>query len=140
MVDSVDTSSSMTLARSSEMKPSKVSEGNKSASKLGDQASKPAGVLIAEVANEASSERDGTLASLEKTADELREAIHTLNATLEKSPTKAVITRDESLKRWIVKIHDESSGEIVREIPSEALLKFARNLQELKGLIFDTSL
>ena len=56
------------------------------------------------------------------------------------TPTKAIITRDEELNRFIVRIADKSSGEVVREIPSEALLKFARNLQELKGLIFDRSL
>jgi uncharacterized FlaG/YvyC family protein len=36
-----------------------------------------------------------------------------------------------------VKIADEQSGEIIREIPSEAVLKFARNLREIKGLLFD---
>ena len=39
-----------------------------------------------------------------------------------------------------MRIADEVSGEVVREIPSEAILKFSRNLQELKGLIFDESL
>lgn len=63
-----------------------------------------------------------------------------LNDALKKTPTKAIITRDEQLNRFVVKIADASSGEVVREIPSEALLNFARNLQELKGLIFDASL
>ena len=41
------------------------------------------------------------------------------------------------LNRYIVKVADEKSGEVIRELPSEAILKFARNLQELKGLLFD---
>ena len=77
---------------------------------------------------------------LDEIANDLREAITALNSALAKTPTKAIITRDEELNRFIVRIADEKSGEVVREIPSEAVLKFARNLQELKGLIFDKSL
>lgn len=97
-------------------------------------------VVITEVAKKVASGKQDSLDSLEQAATELREAISTLNSALEKSPTKAIITRDEDLNRFIVRIADQTSGEVVREIPSEALLKFARNLQELKGLIFDASL
>ena len=85
----------------------------------------------------AKSERESSLRSIEGVAEDIREAIDTLNSALEKAPTKAIISRDEQLNRFIVKIADERSGEIVREIPSEAVLKFARNLQEIKGLLFD---
>ena len=108
------------------------------------RASRPEGenpkVAITEVAKAASQEKQHSLNALSQSASDLREAVATLNAALERSTTSAIITRDEDLNRFIVKIADESSGEIVREIPSEALLKFARNLQELKGLIFDKSL
>ena len=97
-------------------------------------------IKISDVARRAASEKKESLMSLDEAANELREAISTLNTALAKTPTKAIITRDEELNRFIVRIADKSSGEVVREIPSEALLKFARNLQELKGLIFDKSL
>ena len=97
-------------------------------------------IKISDVAQRAASEKKESLMSLDEAANELREAISTLNTALAKTPTKAIITRDEELNRFIVRIADKSSGEVVREIPSEALLKFARNLQELKGLIFDKSL
>lgn len=97
-------------------------------------------IKITEVARDAAAEKSHILESLDRMGDELREAISALNAALEKTPTKALITKDEQLNRYIVRIADKASGEIVREIPSEALLKFARNLQELKGLIFDASL
>ena len=97
-------------------------------------------VDISEVATQASEDKQHSVDSLSMMANELREAIVTLNAALEKTPTKAIITRDEQLNRFVVRIADAKSGEVVREIPSEALLKFARNLQELKGLIFDASL
>ena len=84
---------------------------------------------------EAHQEKTGKL--LSGMAAELEEAIQVLNESLAKTPTKAMISKDEYLNRFVVKIADKNSGEVVREIPSEALLKFARHLKELKGLLFD---
>ena len=100
----------------------------------------PANIAVTELASEAASDRRESLNSISQVTEELRDAITTLNSVLEKTKTKAIITRDEEINRFIVRIADEASGEIVREIPSEAILKFSRNLQELKGLIFDESL
>lgn len=78
--------------------------------------------------------------TLQENTREIEEAIDTLNSALARSPTSAKISRDPDLNRFIVKIMDDVSGEIVREIPSEALLNFAKNLRELKGLLFDKAL
>jgi len=59
---------------------------------------------------------------------------------LSKRHTSAQIRRDDQLNRFLVTIKDKDSGEVVREIPAEALLKFARNLEELKGILFDETL
>ena len=95
------------------------------------------GEPITSVAREARVDRINSMASIEDVAQDIKEAIDTLNDTLSRSPTKAIISRDDQLNRFIVKIADENSGEVIREIPSEAVLKFARNLQEIKGLLFD---
>jgi flagellar protein FlaG len=95
---------------------------------------------INEVAQKATSDKKLALDSLEKVADGIDEAILVLNQALERSPTKAMVRKDEQLNRFIIEIADEVSGELIREIPSEAVLKFARNLEEMKGLLFDKSL
>ena len=95
------------------------------------------GEPITSVAREARADKVNSVASIEDVAQDIKEAIDTLNDTLARSPTKAIIFRDDQLNRFIVKIADEKSGEVIREIPSEAVLKFARNLQEIKGLLFD---
>jgi flagellar protein FlaG len=96
---------------------------------------------IKEVATEnarvAEAKQDKSVALLTSVTQELEEAITVLNESLAKTPTRAVISKDEVLNRFIVKIADKRSGEIVREVPPEALLKFARQLQELKGILFD---
>lgn len=114
-------------------------EGRLSGSVAAMSVTKP-DIEITEVANRAAKDKQNSIESLTDMTSELREAIIILNDALKKTPTTAIITRDEQLNRFIVRIADASSGEVVREIPSEALLKFARNLQELKGLIFDASL
>ena len=63
-----------------------------------------------------------------------------LPEALSRKNTSAQIRRDEELNRFLVTIKDKDSGEIVREVPPEALLKFARNLEELKGILFDETL
>lgn len=122
----------------------KANKGNGGASGSVPAAADPSATVdtqlrepITAVASEASSDRRNTLASISDVAEDIREAIDTLNAALAKSPTKAVISRDDELNRYIVKITDKQSGEVIREVPSEAVLKFARNLQEIKGLLFD---
>ena len=81
--------------------------------------------------------QDRSVEVISSIAGDLDEAIQVLNESLAKTPTKAVISKDEELNRFIVKIADKKSGEIMREIPPEALLKFARHLEELKGILFD---
>ena len=95
---------------------------------------------IRSVAEKADSDRESTLRSITNVAEDIEEAIDTLNDALAKAPTKAIISHDDQLNRYIVKIADERSGEVIREVPSEAVLKFARNLQEIKGLLFDKAL
>ena len=70
-------------------------------------------------------------------AEELSEAIQLLNESLARAPTKASISHDDELNRFVVRIADKESGEVVREIPSEDLLNFARYLDKLRGILFD---
>ena len=93
-----------------------------------------------DAAVEFTSDKKLAVDSLEAVADSIEEAVYVLNQALEKSPTQAVIQRDEELNRFIIRIADKVSGEVIREIPSEAVLKFARNLEEMKGLLFDKTL
>jgi flagellar protein FlaG len=69
--------------------------------------------------------------------ESIDDAVEVLNQALSLRNTAASITRDEELNRYLVTIRDKESGEVVREIPDEALIKFARNLQELRGILFD---
>ena len=44
---------------------------------------------------------------------------------------------DEVLNRAVITVIDKNSGEIVRTLPSEEVLRFVHNVDKLKGIIFD---
>ena len=95
------------------------------------------GISAAALAEEAEEGRLKSLSALESMAESIDDAVELLNQALSLKNTSAVIRRDDQLNRYIVTIKDRESGEVVREIPDEALLKFARNLQEMRGILFD---
>lgn len=67
------------------------------------------------------------------TEDELLPALQKVNATLQ--PYGVEFELSEDGKRSIIRIVDCKSGEVLRQIPSEALLQIARRLDELRGLL-----
>lgn len=75
--------------------------------------------------------------SPEITGNDMGEAIDLLNSLLEHVPYKTLISKDAELNRFVVKIADANTGELIREIPNETMLKLARNLTTIKGLLFD---
>jgi flagellar protein FlaG len=100
------------------------------------QASVP-NTSVRSVAAEAEQEQLRSLATLQSVNESIDDAVEVLNQALTLRNTAASISRDEELNRYLVTIRDKESGEVVREIPDEALIKFARNLQELRGILFD---
>jgi len=47
------------------------------------------------------------------------------------------IRYSEEDQRYVVRVLDRESGDVVREIPPERLLEASRQLNELRGLLFD---
>ncbi len=70
----------------------------------------------------------------------LQEAIETLNASIELNPNKLQFTVDSVSNKILVVVTDEVTGEVVRQVPAEALLRVAHNLEAMKGILFDQML
>ena len=66
-----------------------------------------------------------------------KKAVVEINRALEKIPTSLAFQVDESSKRFVVNVADISTGEHIRQIPGDAVLRIARQLESLKGIIFD---
>lgn len=71
----------------------------------------------------------------EPTPQQLQQALETINRKLANS-TSLEFSFDQGTKKTIVKVTDKDSGEVIRQIPSEAALAIAESIGEFqKGLL-----
>lgn len=70
-------------------------------------------------------------ALVREAADELQTELDTLGAH------SLRITYEEDAERFVVSVVDSETQEVIRQIPPEALLEARRQLEELRGLLFD---
>jgi flagellar protein FlaG len=65
------------------------------------------------------------------------EAIRTLNESAKLNPNKLQFSVDSVSNKVMVVVTDEVTGETVRQVPAEAILRVAHNIEAMKGLLFD---
>jgi flagellar protein FlaG len=78
-----------------------------------------------------------TVDELNRNYADFKKAVVEINKALEKIPTTLAFQVDETTNRFIVNVADISTGELIRQIPGDAVLRIARQLESLKGIIFD---
>ncbi len=77
------------------------------------------------------SEKAGKMVGPEELLDRIRE--------LAGNGTYSVqFEMNEEIKTLVVRVVDRETGEVIRQIPSEELLKTIKALRDLRGLIVDT--
>jgi len=67
----------------------------------------------------------------------LKSAITMLNEQMIASGRGLGFSYDESVNSPVIKVNNTKTGELVRQIPSEDVLRIAHKLDQLKGVIFD---
>jgi flagellar protein FlaG len=72
-----------------------------------------------------------------KLQDNLRAAIEHLNQQLASSGRTLGFAMDDTLNSPVVTVRSTQTGEVIRQIPSEAVIRVAHTLDELKGLLHD---
>jgi flagellar protein FlaG len=60
-----------------------------------------------------------------------------LNKTLEAFDTHVSLSIDEKSHQNVIKVIDNQSGKVIRQIPSEQLLRISDRITELLGVIYD---
>lgn len=67
---------------------------------------------------------------------QVERAIETIKQLIEtKAPNSLSFSVDDSTGKSVVRITDRSTGETVRQIPSEEMLDIARSIDKLQGLL-----
>ena len=91
----------------------------------------------ARVAAEISDQKNHTAQEMQDLQSDLEEAIRALNIKMEVKSSHLNFSVDEISDRVMVTVTNKSTGEIVRQVPADAILKVAHNIEALKGVIFD---
>ena len=72
------------------------------------------------------------VARMEIVRNDLEQALQSLNTA-----TNLNFSVDEASNRFVVRVSEPNSGNIIFEVPSEAILRVAKNIEVMKGIIFD---
>ena len=72
-----------------------------------------------------------------KVRENLSAAIGMLNKQMEASRRGLGFSYDESKQTAVVKVTDVNTGEVVRQIPTEQILKMAHQIDEYKGMLYN---
>lgn len=68
---------------------------------------------------------------------ELEEAVVQLNEQMKDFGRNLGFSVDRKINAFIITVRNTNTGEVVRQIPNEVVVKFAHNLENLKGLLFN---
>jgi len=74
----------------------------------------------------------------EKMKQNLDQAIRQLNDSMRDGGRNLAFAMDEVLGRPIIVVKKQDTGEVIRQIPNEVVIKVAHSLDKLKGLFFNS--
>ena len=74
-----------------------------------------------------------------KAKKNLDAAIKSLNDQMASNKTGLGFSMDQSLQRPVVVVKNTATGEVVRKIPTEVVIRMAHSIDEMKGLLLNKS-
>ena len=92
------------------------------------------------VSDSLASQKTRASEEIQAVQEKLDEIVSHLNVKMEVRDKSLNFSVDEVSNRVMVTVTDKVSGEVVRQVPSEAILKVAHNIEALKGVLFDRSI
>ncbi|MDG2141430.1 MAG: flagellar protein FlaG [Gammaproteobacteria bacterium] len=102
-----------------------------------ESAKEKAGTELSRLVDEAGEQRLNTSSTLESVRNRLEEIAATLNSEMQFREKKLNFSVDKISNRILFSVTDKESGEVIRQVPPEAVLKVSHNLEALKGVLFD---
>lgn len=68
---------------------------------------------------------------------ELQAAVEEVQVRMDQMGTNLQFAMDKVAEDIVVKVTDKKSGDLIRQIPSEDVIKLRKQLEELSGILFD---
>ncbi len=70
----------------------------------------------------------------------LQEAVNRLNEQMQRNGRDLSFSLDEKIDRTIITVKNLQTGEVVRQIPTEEVVRLAHSIEDMKGLLFNETL
>ncbi len=67
----------------------------------------------------------------------LEDIVQRMNDQVKKSNANLAFSVDEVANRFVISVKQSLSGEIIRQIPDESILRVAHSIEKLRGLLAD---
>jgi len=67
----------------------------------------------------------------------VEEVIHRLNEELKKNGRNLNFSMDQTVNRVVITVKNSHTGEVIRQIPDEAVMRVAHSIHDLKGLLLN---
>jgi flagellar protein FlaG len=69
------------------------------------------------------------------TAQQVQDAVQTVNKAFESKASDLQFSVDKQSGDTVVKVVDSSTGDVIRQIPTEEVLNIAHNIERMQGLL-----
>ena len=67
----------------------------------------------------------------------LQDAIERLNEQMKSNGRQLNFSIDKAIDRTVIQVKNVETGEVIRQIPNETLLRVAHNIEQVKGMLLD---
>jgi flagellar protein FlaG len=78
-----------------------------------------------------------TSVDLEEGLKKIEDIVEKMNDEMKATQRGLSFNFDRSINTHVVTVKSAESGEVIRQIPTEAVVRVAHNIEKLKGLMFD---
>ena len=137
MAEGVDNSLSIQTVDPSRAKPSPVERSEPA--KKGDAPEISDQSMAEEISDKSARASDAVRSTAEAISPEkLGQLIRELEEQLPTTASKGLrFQMDETLNRPIISVVDRESGQVLRQLPTEEVVRAARNIDYMRGILFD---
>jgi flagellar protein FlaG len=67
----------------------------------------------------------------------LQQVVDEMNSRMRETNRNLAFGVDQELNRFVIKVTNRTSGELVRQIPGDAVLAVAHSIEDLKGVLYE---
>ena len=81
-----------------------------------------------------------SIEALLNNSKELEHALEKLTQLADNSGRALGFSKDQTVSGPVITVTDKDTGEVIRQIPTEVVVRVAHSIEKMKGLLFDKSL